>query len=89
MLEMVIAGGIVMLPLLACSVVALAVVIERFWTLQKKRVVPDNLVAQVWQWAQAGTLDEPKDLAPTVHFWTSSAQGWVVIPEGVAKLEKQ
>ena len=58
MLEMVIAGGIVMLPLLACSVVALAVVIERFWTLQKKRVVPDNLVAQVWQWAQAGTLDE-------------------------------
>ena len=41
-LEMVIAGGIVMLPLLACSVVALAIVIERFWTLQKKRVVPDS-----------------------------------------------
>ena len=58
MLEMVIAGGIVMLPLLACSVIALAIVIERFWTLQKKRVVPDNLVAQVWQWAQAGALDE-------------------------------
>ena len=58
MLEMVIAGGIVMLPLLACSIVALAIVIERFWTLQNKRVVPDNLVAQVWQWAQAGTLDE-------------------------------
>lgn len=57
-LEMVIAGGIVMLPLLACSVVALAIVIERFWTLQRKRVVPDNLVAQVWQWAQAGTLDD-------------------------------
>ena len=57
-LEMVIAGGIVMLPLLACSVIALAIVIERFWTLQKKRVVPDNLVAQVWQWAQAGALDE-------------------------------
>lgn len=55
---MVIAGGIVMLPLLSCSIVALAIVIERFWTLQKKRVVPDNLVAQVWQWAQAGTLDE-------------------------------
>ena len=58
MLEMVIAGGIVMLPLLACSIVALAIVIERCWTLQKKRVVPDNLVAQVWQWAQAGALDE-------------------------------
>lgn len=58
MLEMVIAGGIMMLPLLTCSIVALAIVIERFWTLQNKRVVPDNLVAQVWQWAQAGVLDE-------------------------------
>lgn len=57
-LEMVIAGGIIMLPLLTCSVVALAIVIERFWTLQHKRVVPDNLVAQIWQWAQAGVLDE-------------------------------
>ena len=55
---MVIAGGIMMLPLLTCSIVALAIVIERFWTLQNKRVVPDNLVAQVWQWAQAGVLDE-------------------------------
>ena len=55
---MVIAGGIMMLPLLSCSIVALAIVIERCWTLQKKRVVPDNLVAQVWQWARAGSLDE-------------------------------
>ena len=37
---MVIAGGIIMLPLLTCSVIALAIVIERFWTLQHKRVVP-------------------------------------------------
>ncbi len=52
------AGGLVMVPLLACSVVALAIIIERFWTLQRKRIVPDNLVAQVWQWAQSGALDE-------------------------------
>ena len=58
MLEMVIAGGIVMLPLLACSVIALAIMIERCWTLQQKRIAPHNLVAQVWQWAQAGALDE-------------------------------
>jgi biopolymer transport protein ExbB len=55
---MVMAGGLVMVPLLACSVVALAIIIERFWTLQRKRIVPDNLVAQVWQWAQSGALDE-------------------------------
>ncbi|MGE3846634.1 MAG: MotA/TolQ/ExbB proton channel family protein [Gammaproteobacteria bacterium] len=55
---MLMAGGLVMVPLLACSVVALAIIIERFWTLQRKRILPDNLVAQVWQWAQSGALDE-------------------------------
>jgi len=58
--ELVKAGGWVMLPLLACSVIALAIVIERLWSLQRRRVTPDNLVAQVWQWARAGVLDDAR-----------------------------
>ena len=54
------AGGIVMVPLIACSVIALAIVIERLWSLQRRRITPDNLVAQVWQWAHAGVLDEKR-----------------------------
>jgi biopolymer transport protein ExbB len=46
-----------MIPLIACSVVALAIIAERSWSLQKRRVCPDNLVAQVWHWAKAGQLD--------------------------------
>jgi hypothetical protein len=38
---------------------------------------------------KAGTLDEAADLAPTLHYWRSSAQGWFEFPEGVACLEKQ
>ena len=38
----------------------LAIVAERGWTLQKKRICPDNLVAQVWHWAKAGQLDANK-----------------------------
>jgi biopolymer transport protein ExbB len=57
---MVIAGGVVMVPLLLCSVVALAIVIERLWTLQPRRITPHNLVAQVWQWAHAGVLDDKR-----------------------------
>lgn len=34
--------------IVACSVVALAIIIERFWALQTKRVIPKHLVAQVW-----------------------------------------
>jgi len=56
--EMVQAGGWLMLPILLCSVIALAIVGERFWSLQTRRITPPNLVAQVWQWHKAGQLDE-------------------------------
>lgn len=58
MFEMVQAGGWLMLPILLCSVIALAIVGERFWSLQTKRITPPNLVAQVWQWHKSGSLDE-------------------------------
>ena len=38
---------------------------------------------------KAGTLDETADLAPTVHFWTRSAQPWFEIPAGVTCREQQ
>lgn len=49
MYELVKAGGWLMLPIILCSVVALAIVIERLWALRRKRVLPVNLVARVWQ----------------------------------------
>jgi biopolymer transport protein ExbB len=56
-LELIKAGGFVMWPILLCSVIALAISAERFWSLQSKRVTPKNLVAQVWQWDKVGHLD--------------------------------
>ena len=58
MYEIVKAGGWLMLPIIACSIVALAIVIERFWTLQKERVTPKYLAAKIWQWSKDGKLDE-------------------------------
>jgi biopolymer transport protein ExbB len=49
-----------MVPILLCSVTAMAVVAERFWTLQRRRVTPANLVVQVWQWAKSGKLDDDR-----------------------------
>ncbi len=60
MFEMIKAGGWLMLPLLLCSVVAMGIIVERFWSLQNKRIAPENLVAQVWQWSKAGQLDAKK-----------------------------
>ena len=34
MFEIVKAGGTVMVPIILCSIVAVAIIIERFWTLR-------------------------------------------------------
>lgn len=57
MLEIIKAGGWVMYPLLLCSLVASAIVAERFWSLQRKRITPKGLVAQVWTWIKRGSLE--------------------------------
>jgi biopolymer transport protein ExbB len=59
-LEFVKAGGWFMVPILLCSVAAMAIVIERFWSLRRGRIIPEHLVAQVWQWAKAGVLDDKR-----------------------------
>lgn len=49
LLALIQAGGWLMLPILACSVVAMAIVLERLWALRGARIMPANLVANVWQ----------------------------------------
>lgn len=57
MFEIIKAGGWVMWPLLLCSVVATAIVIERFWALQKKNIAPEHLLGQIWHWSKSRQLD--------------------------------
>lgn len=38
---------------------------------------------------RGGTLDDTAWLRPTTHFWTRSAQPWVMLPEGVTRYETQ
>jgi len=56
-LELVRAGGWPMIPLLLLSVMALAIIVERFWSLRRKVVLPPNLGAEVRAWAGRGRLD--------------------------------
>ncbi len=50
MLEIIKAGGWLMWPILLCSVFGFSIVMERLWSLQKRRVLPSHLRAQVWSW---------------------------------------
>ncbi len=58
MFEIVKSGGLLMIPILGCSVVAAAIIIERLWTLQQKRVLPDDLSRTVWKWVDKKQLNE-------------------------------
>lgn len=57
MLEIVIAGGWVMVPIILCSIVAAAIIVERLWVLQARRVVPPDLSRQVWEWVSSNQLN--------------------------------
>lgn len=43
-------GGWLMLPILACSVITMAIVMERLWTLRRRRVMPEGLVTEIREW---------------------------------------
>ncbi len=47
-----------MWPILICSVGALAIIVERLWTLQQKNVVPSDLTEKVWRWVRNNQLDD-------------------------------
>jgi biopolymer transport protein ExbB len=57
MLEIVQAGGWLMWPIIACSVVAVAIVLERLWALQEKRVMPVSVANHVVELIQRDQLD--------------------------------
>lgn len=64
MFELVKAGGWLMLPIIAASIVAMAIIFERFWSLKRDKVIPDQLVSKVWHWVQQNqmTADRLREL---------------------------
>lgn len=58
MIELVKAGGWPMIPLLLLSFVALAIIVERFWSLRRAVVMPPGLGEEVRNWAKRGNLEQ-------------------------------
>ena len=67
MFELIRAGGFLMWPILVCSVISLAIIAERFWSLRESKIAPVNLVANVWQWHKSDQLDAKRIQALRVN----------------------
>ena len=57
MLELIKLGGWMMWPIIACSILAMAITGDRLWTLWSRRVMPPELMDQVWELQRRGRLD--------------------------------
>jgi biopolymer transport protein ExbB len=56
-LDLVTAGGWMMVLILLCSVVVLAICIERLYILNPRKIAPPHLLATVWKQLKAGEMD--------------------------------
>lgn len=57
MFELVTAGGWLMLPIIICSILAVAIGVERFLTLNPNKIAPKHLLSQVWGLLKNNQLD--------------------------------
>jgi len=60
MLGVMQSGGWLMAPILLCSVAALAIGIERGWSLHSARVLPQGLLGDVQRWVRARSGEAPQ-----------------------------
>lgn len=60
MFDIIVSGGWLMLPIIICSIITIAITIERFWTLNPAKIAPRNQLGQVWNWIQTNQMDSDK-----------------------------
>ena len=89
MLDLVQAGGWMMLPIIVCSVTAAAIAVERFWSLQPRKIAPRTLLAQVWGYVKKNELDrdrlrEIRNGCPLGQIFAAAAQGFIGAPVPLA-----
>ena len=60
MFELISSGGWLMVPIILCSVISLAIIIERLWTLKKDNVAPADLVVDIEHLLEQHQLTEDR-----------------------------
>lgn len=58
MLDLIVAGGWIMLPIVLCSIIALTIIIERIWFLRESQIVPRELAMQLYNLHKQNALTD-------------------------------
>ena len=80
MIDLLVAGGWVMPLIVACSVVALSISIERYIALDRSKIAPPHLLATVWRDLKQGEELHAQKLA---QLRTNSPLG-AILAAGIA-----
>jgi biopolymer transport protein ExbB len=59
-LEVLFSGGWLMIPIVICSVLSLAISLERLITLRSKNVTPKELMSSVWLWVNNDQMTQER-----------------------------
>lgn len=57
-IDLIVKGGIFMYPIIFCSIVALAVFLERLWVLRRKHIIPEEFITSVKELLQKQKISE-------------------------------
>lgn len=60
--DLITKGGVVMYPIIICSIIALAIFLERLWLLRRKRIIPAEFIHSVEKQIRNHRLREAVDL---------------------------
>lgn len=60
MFELIVSGGWLMFPIIGCSVLSLAICMERLWELRAKNITPPHLTKEVWTLLKSGAMTPEK-----------------------------
>jgi len=62
MYQFVIKGGVLMYPILFCSILSVAILLERIWSLRRSKVIPNAFIIEISDLIRLRKLDESKTL---------------------------
>jgi len=82
MLNYIIKGGWVMAPILFCSVLGLAIVLERFYNLRESKIHPPDFVSKVKRLLNEGKINEAIAICGNSSFSISK-----IIEAGIMKID--